>query len=183
MASVWFLATGAKLLRGPDLPEWGPPRTFDRAGEVAGVDLDKVAPFPKGGREDIFGWPQPGEEEEAGARRERERERRRIEFERKRQAGDDDGGGRRPGVTTGDVKDTSKGRRRGVVSRARVPPRFVGTLRVEDSGTYTFVAEGDEYVAIAPGGGEAGRYRLVSRTETCIVLRDTSGRLHRVPVP
>jgi hypothetical protein len=62
-------------------------------------------------------------------------------------------------------------------------PRFVGTLSVEDSGTYTFVEEGDEYMVIGPGGGEAGRYRLVSRTETCIVLKDSSGRLHRVPVP
>jgi hypothetical protein len=137
----------------------------------------------RGGREDIFRWPQSRGEKEAIARRER----RRIELEKKRRARADDGGKRRPDVTTEDVKDTSKGRGRGTVSRARVPPRsvprFVGTLRVEDSGTYTFVADGDEYVAIAPGGGEAGRYRLVSRTETCIVLKDSSDRLHRVPVP
>jgi len=183
LAALWLLAMGVRFTSAPAIPEWGPPRTFKRAGEAAQIDLDRAVPYPKGGRDGIFEWPQSREEKEAIARRERERERRRTELEKKRQARTDDSGRRPPVVTAEDVKDTSKGRGRGAVSRPRVPPRFVGTLSVEDSGTYTFVVDGDEYVAIAPGGGEAGRYRLVSRTETCIVLKDSSGRLYRVPVP
>jgi hypothetical protein len=180
LAACWFLATGSELLNGPQLREWGPPRTFESARKVAGVDLDNVVSFPKGGRGDIFGWPRTREEIIV---QQRKKARRRAELERQRRQARQDNGAGPSEAQINDTADADAGHGAAPVAEDRAPPRFVGTISVEDSGTYTFVADGDEYVAIAPGGGEAGRYRLVERSAVRIIIEDASGRRFSVPVP
>ena len=181
IAAAWFLATGAQLLRGPQVPDWGPARTFHRVGEVVRIDLDGIAPYPKGG-DDPFAW-----RAEVGPVITPEVE---GPVTGGRSAGSGNGGGGNDISQSGSPSGTGgrPGREETDDDKTKIvppssPPRFVGTLRVEESGTYTFVADGDEYVALAPGGGETGRYRLVERAATRIILEDASGRRISVPIP
>ncbi len=173
LAAAWLLAMGVRFTRAPEVPEWGPARTNERAADIAPIDVDSTIVFPEGGRDPFEGAARTSERKGGGGSDGDEDDNVDI--------GDDD----EDSVDDKDDGRTSEaGNKDGrTKSPPTVPPRFVGTISVEDSGTYTVVADGDEYVALGPRGGEARRYRLVKRTAAYLLLEDAAGRRIRVAVP
>jgi hypothetical protein len=178
LAAGWLLAMGVGFTHAPEIPEWGPARTGERPADIVSLDVDSTMPFPEGGI-DPFGGPGKDSETKAGGAG--------GGGDNSGWGGDDDVEIDDEEVAAGDEDDDPTSEpvdkdKRADPPRA-APPRFLGSLSVEDSGTYTFVADGDEYVAVGPGGGEAGRYRLVERSASYLLLEDASGVRIRVAIP
>jgi len=177
VAALWLLAMGVRFMQAPEIPEWGSPRTSDLPRDNPDAGLNDVMPYLKGGRDDVFGWPGLGDEGKVVDDRRRERGPTPTRDEKKRRATDNPN---KHGRTKTDEDGLGAEEPR---KSSPVRPRFVGTLSVENSGTYMFLADGDKYVAFAPGEGLAGRYRLVKRSAKHIVIEDRSGSRFRVQLP
>ena len=172
LAALWLFAMGVRLIQAPEMPDWGPPRTSGCARDVSGAGLNDVMPYPEGGSdpfvdlEELAEPPQPPEPPEPTEAPEPPEP---TEAPRPRE---------RPGA-----QEPPEPEEPHIAVSPGLSPRFVGTLSVEDSGTYTFIAEGDEYVSIAPGEDRSGRYRLIKRSATHIVVEDRSSRRFQIPLP